>query len=83
MRKTLIAAVVVAVAFPAFAQQQPTRQPAHPDDNTPAVNYLNPGAPVAGAYSFTEGQARSRTAKGCKGVAQVLKPRELMSALGY
>jgi len=60
MRKTLIAAVVVAVAFPAFAQQQPTRQPAHPDDNTPAVNYLNPGAPVAGANSFTEGQAKSR-----------------------
>jgi putative membrane protein len=80
MRKTLIAAVVVAVAFPAFAQQQRTRQPAHPDDNTPAVNSLNP---VAGAYSFTEGQARSRIeAKGCKGISEVLRPRELMSALG-
>ena len=87
MRKTLIATVVVAIAFPAFAQQQPARQPANPDANTPAVNSPNsppnPGAPVAGANSFTEGQARSRIAKGCKGVAQVLKPRELMSAVGY
>jgi len=86
MRKTLIATVIVAVAFPAFAQQQ-LAQPASPDANTPAVNSPNsppnPGAPVAGANSFTEGQARSRIAKGCKGVAQVLKPRELMSAVGY
>jgi hypothetical protein len=36
MRKTLIATVLVAVAFPAFAQQQPVRQPANPDANTPA-----------------------------------------------
>ena len=65
MRKTLIATVVVAIAFPAFAQQQPGRQPANPDANTPAVNSPNsppnPGAPVAGANSFTEGQARSWT----------------------
>ena len=38
MRKTLIATALVAVAFPAFAQQQPARQPANPDANTPAVN---------------------------------------------
>jgi putative membrane protein len=39
-------------------------QPANRDANTPAVNapnsQPNPGAPVAGANSFTEGQAKSR-----------------------
>jgi opacity protein-like surface antigen len=39
-------------------------QPANPDAKTPAVNTPNsppnPGAPVAGANSFTEGQAKSR-----------------------
>ena len=39
-------------------------QPANPKGNTPAVNTPNsppnPGAPVAGANSFTEGQAKSR-----------------------
>ena len=39
-------------------------QPANRDANTPAVNTPNtppnPGAPAAGANSFTEGQAKSR-----------------------
>jgi hypothetical protein len=39
-------------------------QPANRNANTPAVNapnsQPNPGAPVAGANSFTEGQAKSR-----------------------
>ena len=39
-------------------------QPANRDANTPAVNSHNtppnPGAPVAGSNSFTEGQAKSR-----------------------
>src|SRR3979409_1325276 len=39
-------------------------QPANPKGDTPAVNAPNsppnPGAPIAGANSFTEGQARSR-----------------------
>ena len=39
-------------------------QPANPKGNTPAVNTPNsppnPGAPVSGANSFTEGQAKSR-----------------------
>jgi hypothetical protein len=39
-------------------------QPANRDANTPAVNTTNtpsnPGAPVAGSNSFTEGQAKSR-----------------------
>ena len=78
MRKTLIATVVVAVGFPALAQPQPARQPANPDANTPAVNSPNsppnPGAPVAGANSFTEGQARSRIeAKGFKDVSDLQK----------
>ena len=64
MRQILLAAAFVAVALPAFAQQQPASQPANPDANTPAVNTPNsppnPGAPVAGANSFTEGQAKSR-----------------------
>jgi hypothetical protein len=78
LRKTLIATVVVAIAFPAFAQQQPGRQPANPDANTPAVNSPNsppnPGAPVAGANSFTEGQAKSRIkAKGFTNVSGLQK----------
>jgi hypothetical protein len=78
MHKTLIATVLVAVAFPAFAQQQPARQPANPDANTPAVNSPNsppnPGAPVSGANSFTEGQAKSRIeAKGFKNVSGLKK----------
>jgi opacity protein-like surface antigen len=39
-------------------------QPASPSGTTPAINSPNsppnPGAPVAGANSFTEGQAKSR-----------------------
>jgi hypothetical protein len=60
MRKMLFTMALVAVAFPAWAQQPP----ANPDANTPAVNTPNsppnPGAPAAGANSFTEGQAKSR-----------------------
>jgi hypothetical protein len=78
IRKTLIATVVVAIAFPAFAQQQPGRQPANPDANTPAVNSPNsppnPGAPIAGANSFTEGQVKSRIeAKGFTNVSGLQK----------
>ena len=65
MRKLLIAAALVAAAIPAMAQQSP---PANRDANTPAVNTPNsppnPGAPVAGANSFTEGQAKSRIEAG-------------------
>jgi hypothetical protein len=63
MRKILTAAALVAVAFPAFAQSQ-ANPPANESANTPAVSTPNsppnPGAPVAGAKSFTEGQAKSR-----------------------
>ena len=65
MRRMIIAAALVAIAIPAWAQQSPSaRQPANPDANTPAVNTPNsppnPGAPAAGANSFTVGQAKSR-----------------------
>ena len=60
MRKILLVAAIAAISLPAAAQQRP----ANPDANTPAVNTPNsppnPGAPVAGANSFTEGQAKSR-----------------------
>ena len=62
MRKLLLPVALVAIAIPAMAQQ-PDR-PANRDANTPAVNTPNsppnPGAPVAGANSFTESQAKSR-----------------------
>src|SRR3954463_13026910 len=64
MRKIITAAALAIVALPAFAQQPASRPPANRDANTPAVNSPNsppnPGAPVAGANSFTEGQAKSR-----------------------
>lgn len=62
MRKTLLAAALVsASALSAFAQ---TEAPATANDgDTPAVatpNETNPDAPVEGANSFTEEQARDR-----------------------
>jgi hypothetical protein len=75
MRKLLLAASIVAFAIPAVAQQTP---PANRDAKTPAVNSPNspppPGAPVAGANSFTEGQAKSRIEeKGFKSVSGLKK----------
>ena len=59
MRMLTISAALLALAgSTAWAQK-----PATPDTNTPAVstpNTTNPNAPVEGANSFTEGQARSR-----------------------
>jgi hypothetical protein len=61
MRKSLIVLSLIAFAMPAFAQSNP---PANSDAKTPAVNSpnapANPGAPVAGANSFTESQAKKR-----------------------
>src|SRR6201988_562069 len=67
-----VAAVAAAVSTVAIAQ------PANRDANTPAVNTPNsppnPGAPVAGANSFTEGQAKSRIeARGFANVAGLTK----------
>lgn len=56
----ILAATAAMIASAANAQQQP----ANPNANTPAVVTPNspptPGAPAAGANSFTEGQAKSR-----------------------
>jgi hypothetical protein len=62
MRKTMmIGAALALMTGLAVAQQQ--NPPANQGPNNPAVNTTgtnNPGAPVAGANSFTEGQAKSR-----------------------
>ena len=62
MRKPLIAgAALLLSAGMAMAQAQ--NPPASSGPNNNAVNTTgtnNPGAPVAGANSFTEGQAKSR-----------------------
>lgn len=62
MRKTLLIGTALALmAGSALAQNQ--NPPASSGPNNPAVNTTganNPGAPVAGRNSFTEGQAKSR-----------------------
>jgi hypothetical protein len=59
MRTLLIVAAALLTASTAYAQK-----PANPDANTPAVTTpsapRNPNAPVEGANSFTEGQAKAR-----------------------
>jgi hypothetical protein len=60
MRKLALLAVMLATVGTAVAQQPP----ANPNASNPAINTPNsppnPGAPAAGANSFTEGQAKSR-----------------------
>ena len=84
MRKIMISVALVAIALPAFAQQPTSRPPANRDANTPAVNSPNsppnPGAPVAGANSFTEGQAKSRIEE--KGFKDVPRSRRTPTACG-
>ena len=64
MRKALITIAIATLSIPAWAQNPASRPPANPDANIPAINTPNsppnPGAPAAGANSFTEGQAKSR-----------------------
>jgi hypothetical protein len=69
----LIAAAAVCLMSPTAVAQ-----PANPKGDTPAVNAPNsspnPGAPVAGANSFTEGQAKSRIeSNGFSDVAELRK----------
>jgi hypothetical protein len=76
MRRSMIAISLIASTIPAMAQTN--MKPASHDANTPAVNSPNgppnPGAPVAGANSFTEGQAKSRIeGKGFKSVSNLKK----------
>jgi hypothetical protein len=74
MRKIVIASFLIASIAPALAQQPP----ANPNASNPAINTPNsppnPGAPAAGANSFTEGQAKSRIEdKGFKDVSGLKK----------
>jgi hypothetical protein len=76
MRKTFISLLLLASTGPVWAQT--AQPPANRDANTPAVNSPNsppnPNAPVAGANSFTEGQAKSRIEdKGFKNVSGLKK----------
>jgi opacity protein-like surface antigen len=68
------------IATAAVCLMSPTAvaQPANPKGDTPAVNAPNsppnPGAPIAGANSFTEGQAKSRIeSNGFSNVAELRK----------
>jgi hypothetical protein len=76
MRFVLAGAILVVAASSAVAQTTPANKDAH----TPAVattNTVNPGAPVAGANSFTEAQARSRIeAAGYTGVSGLMKDKD-------
>lgn len=79
MRKTIVTLLLLASAIPALAQT--ARPPANRDANTPAVNSPNsppnPGAPVAGANSFTEAQAKSRIEdRGFKNVSALKKDKD-------
>ena len=76
MRRSMIAVLFIASAIPAMAQTN--MKPANNDARTPAVNTPNTPpnstAPVAGANSFTEGQAKSRIeSKGFKSVSHLKK----------
>jgi hypothetical protein len=76
MRKSMTSLLLLAAVIPASAQT--SSPPANRDANTPAINSPksppNPGAPVAGANSFTEGQAKSRMEeKGFRNVQDLKK----------
>ena len=62
MRKMAISLLLLTSVGPGWTQS--AQPPANRDATTPAINSPNsppnPGAPVAGANSFTEGQAKSR-----------------------
>ncbi len=63
-RKQTMRVYLVIAAAAAMVSTFAAAQPANRDAKTPAVNAPNtppnPGAPAAGANSFTEGQAKSR-----------------------
>jgi predicted homoserine dehydrogenase-like protein len=77
MAATASALLLTACAGAAFAQSGP---PANPNASTPAVaskSTTNPGAPAAGANSFTEGQAKSRIeAAGYTNVSGLMKDKD-------
>jgi len=60
---TAVITVLTGVALADGANAQTSAPPANPNASTPAVakpDANNPGAPAAGANSFTESQAKSR-----------------------
>jgi hypothetical protein len=73
--KHAIAAAMLLMCGSAFAQT-----PASPDAKTPAVatsSTVNPGAPAAGANSFTEAQAKGRIeAAGYSDVSGLMKDKD-------
>jgi hypothetical protein len=78
MRQILSAILLVGLASAAVAQN--ARPPANQNPSTPAVSNTdrnNPGAPAAGANSFTEGQAKSRIeAAGYSNVTALAKDKD-------
>jgi opacity protein-like surface antigen len=74
MKRLLIALAAVSVIGTAYAQEaaKPSTDPQTPAVATPDTQ--NPAAPVAGANSFTEGQAKERIeAKGYTDVSALTK----------
>jgi hypothetical protein len=77
-RKSKMRTYLAIAAAAAMMTGTAIAQPANRDANTPAVNSPNtppnPGAPVAGSNSFTEGQAKSRIeANGFANVSELRK----------
>jgi opacity protein-like surface antigen len=69
---------LIAAAAVCLMSHTAVAQPANPKGDTPAVNAPNsppnPGAPITGANSFTEGQAKSRIeSNGFSNVAELRK----------
>jgi hypothetical protein len=76
MKYAFAAAILALAAGSAVAQTTPAK----PEARTPAVatsNTQNPGAPVPGSNSFTEGQAKSRIeAAGYQNVSGLTKDKD-------
>lgn len=78
MKQIVAAALFTSMSTLAIAQT--ANPPANPNPPTPAVpnmNQNNPGAPAAGANSFTEAQAKSRIeAAGFTNVSGLAKDKD-------
>lgn len=76
MRSTLIIAAITSLAI-ASASAQNQNEPANQGPGNPAVKTTegnNPGAPVVGSNSFTEGQAKARIeSRGYSNVTNLMK----------